>query len=242
MTSFLAVLVLGLLLGARHATDPDHVVAITTIVVREKSLPRSAMIGILWGLGHTLMILLVGGAIILFGLVIPPRLGLSMEFSVALMLVALGAFNLNAFWQSFRHSASNRTKNPRVHSHFRAQESDARIDQWGAYRMLRPLAVGVVHGMAGSAAIALVILATIRNPIWAMVYLMVFGLGTIIGMVLITAAIATPSVYGTRRIAWANRHLVAVSGLFSCAFGLFLAYRISVINGLFTSHPVWVPK
>jgi len=100
MIDFFAILALGFFLGARHATDPDHVVAVTTIVARERNLYRSAIIGILWGIGHTLTILLVGGMIILFGLVIPPRLGLTMELSVALMLVLLGIFNLNTFWQS----------------------------------------------------------------------------------------------------------------------------------------------
>jgi sulfite exporter TauE/SafE len=121
-----------------------------------------------------------------------------------------------------------------------------RLDQFfgrlGLYQTLRPIVVGIVHGLAGSAAIALLILATIRNPVWAMAYLVVFGIGTIAGMALITTAIAIPSAYGTRRFARINRYLVVSSGLLSVAFGLFLAYHVSVINGLFTNHPQWVPK
>src|ERR1043166_109443 len=94
MTSALIILGIGFFLGMRHATDPDHVVAVSTIVSREKSIPRAGWIGALWGFGHTITILIVGAAIILFGIVIPPRLGLALEFSVALMLILLGVLNL----------------------------------------------------------------------------------------------------------------------------------------------------
>ncbi len=107
---------------------------------------------------------------------------------------------------------------------------------------MRPIVVGIVHGLAGSAAIALLILATIRNPVWAMAYLVVFGIGTIAGMALITTAIAIPSAYGARRFARVNRYLVVSSGLLSVGFGVFLAYHVGVINGLLTNHPLWVPK
>src|SRR6202044_2256214 len=94
LVPFITVILLGLFLGMRHSTDPDHMVAVSTIVSRQKSITSSATIGLLWGLGHTLTIFLVGTAIIVFGVVIPPRLGLSMEFSVALMLILLGVLNL----------------------------------------------------------------------------------------------------------------------------------------------------
>lgn len=268
MINFLAILALGFFLGTRHATDPDHVIAITTIVTCERNLYRSTLVGILWGVGHTLTILLVGGAIIIFGLVIPPRLGLAMEFSVALMLVLLGVFNLNAFWQSLEEIASGRSEGAALHSHYHAQEDDAPCQpqahhqsqqtrkendqpsrqltqifgRLGQYDTLCPIAVGIVHGLAGSAAIALLILATIRNPVWAMAYLVVFGIGTIAGMALITTAIAIPSAYGARRFARVNRYLVVSSGLLSVGFGVFLAYHVGVINGLLTNHPLWVPK
>src|SRR6202044_31192 len=94
LVPFVTVVLLGLFLGMRHSTDPDHVVAVSTIVSRQQSIKSSAIIGLLWGLGHTVTIFLVGSAIIIFGVVIPPRLGLSMEFCVALMLILLGALNL----------------------------------------------------------------------------------------------------------------------------------------------------
>lgn len=268
MINFLAILTLGFFLGTRHATDPDHVIAITTIVTRERNLYRSTIIGILWGVGHTLTILSVGGAIILFGLVIPPRLGLAIEFSVGLMLVLLGIFNLAVIRESLEEIASGRTEGGATSSHCHSHACDTSCQsqthylsrktpkenhplrsqfnrffgRLGLYQTLRPIVVGIVHGLAGSAAIALLILATIRNPVWAMAYLVVFGIGTIAGMALITTAIAIPSVYGTRRFARVNRYLVVSSGLLSVGFGLFLAYHVGVINGLFTNHPLWVPK
>ena len=94
MLSFLAILFLGFLLGMRHATDPDHVVAITTIVAKQPGIAKAGLIGVLWGLGHTFTIFVVGTMIILFQVTIPPRLGLSMEFTVAAMLILLGILNL----------------------------------------------------------------------------------------------------------------------------------------------------
>src|ERR1700747_406795 len=95
MTSGLAILAIGFVLGMRHSTDPDHVIAVSTIVSRERSVVKAGLIGILWGIGHTLTILVVGGGIILFGLVIPARLGLALELSVGLMLILLGVLNLS---------------------------------------------------------------------------------------------------------------------------------------------------
>src|SRR5579862_1559486 len=94
MTALLAIMLLGFVLGMRHATDPDHVVAVTTIVSREKTLLHAAIIGAFWGIGHTVTILCVGTAIILLKLTIPPSLGLAMELAVALMLILLGILNL----------------------------------------------------------------------------------------------------------------------------------------------------
>jgi len=139
------MLILGFLLGMRHATDPDHVVAVTTIVAREKRVWASAIIGAWWGLGHTVTIFAVGGALIAFHLVIPPRLGLAMESAVALMLVGLGITTLTG--------ARRRGRTGAPHLEI-ANGSN-----------LRSLFVGVVHGLAGSAAIALLILVVV----WALV-------------------------------------------------------------------------
>ncbi len=260
-------MLLGFFLGMRHATDADHVIAVTTIVSRERSLGHAALIGALWGLGHTLTIFLVGAAIILFSLVIPPRLGLSMEFSVALMLILLGLLNLTGILRWITETltlaqASGIHSHPHrhgdyihAHPHGHAPEAhghgeDATPQGWldrtfgslGLYQALRPVIVGVVHGLAGSAAVALLVLTTIPSPVWAIAYLLVFGLGTIAGMMLITAAIALPFAYTGARLQSLNRSLRVASGLVSLAFGLFLAYQIGIVGGLFTGHPRWTPR
>jgi high-affinity nickel-transport protein len=231
--SALPIVLLGFSLGMRHATDPDHVVAVAAIVSRERSLSGAALVGSIWGVGHTLTLLLVGGAIILFGIVVPPRIGLGMELSVAVMLLLLGALNVSGV---MRHAAEAR------HAQGGAlARLDRRLGGLGAYQVVRPLVAGVVHGLAGSAAVALLVLGTLREPAWMIAYLLVFGLGTIAGMMLITTALAAPFAVASHRFAWAHRWLGLVSGLISLGFGAFLVYEIGFVDGLFTGHPHWKP-
>ena len=269
LVGLLSLAALGFFLGVRHATDPDHIIAITTIVSRHRTLGAAALIGCAWGIGHTATILLVGGAIIVFRVTVPPRLGLTMEFAVAVMLVLLGVLNLTGIMQRIRdvltaagghagpsHSHAHGHGDyahshphghaPGDHGHGENQTPQARLDQrfgrLALYRALRPLIVGVVHGLAGSAAIALLVLTLIQNPVWAMLYLLLFGAGTIAGMTLITVSIAAPLAYTATRFAPATRYVTLASGLVSLAFGLFLAYHVSFVQGLFTGHPQWIPR
>jgi len=266
MVTLLPIIILGFFLGMRHATDPDHVIAVTTIVSRQRGIRQAALIGVLWGLGHTITILVVGSAITFFGLVIPPRVGLTMELSVGLMLILLGILNLSGIlrWitetvtplQTGVHSHPHghgdyvhghaHGHSPEKHGHgedaTRVSWMDRTFGQLGLYQIVRPLAVGVVHGLAGSAAVALLVLTTIRTPSWAVLYLLVFGIGTVAGMMLITAAIAVPFTFSENRFARLNHGLGLLSGLVSLAFGFFIVYQMGFINGLFTHHPVWVPR
>jgi high-affinity nickel permease len=245
VTNFLAVTALGFFLGMRHASDPDHVIAVTTIVSQRRSISGAAAIGAVWGLGHTLTILAVGSGIIVFGWVIPPRVGLSTELSVGLMLILLGFMNLTGVLRYFRETLATHAVG-HGHSHEPDETSlgwlDRHFGALGPYRFVRPLLVGIVHGLAGSAAVALLVLATIRNPTWAVVYLLVFGLGTIVGMMLMTAAIVIPFAYTDKKLVRLNQGLRLASGVISLAFGLFIAYRIGFVDGLFTGHPHWTPE
>jgi high-affinity nickel permease len=266
MINLLSIVALGFFLGMRHATDPDHVIAVTTIVSRQRSIGHAALIGVLWGLGHTITILVVGTAIVLFGLVIPPRIGLTMEMSVGLMLILLGILNLSGImrWitetvtplQSGQHThphGHGDYAHSHVHGHGPGEHGhaenatpvgwmDRTLGRVGIYQIVRPLAVGIVHGLAGSAAVALLVLTTIRVPSWAVLYLLVFGIGTVAGMMLITAAIAIPFTFSENRFARLNRGMGLVSGLVSLAFGLFIVYQMGFVNGLFTHNPTWVPR
>ena len=261
MTMLLSIIVLGFFLGMRHATDPDHVIAVTTIVSRQQSIGHAALIGILWGVGHTITILAVGSAIILFGIVIPPRLGLSMELSVGLMLILLGILNLSGImrWitETFtpQHSTSMHTPTGSVilrlvirtgkafetqnHAASDPQERwmDRTFGRLGIYQVVRPLVVGLIHGLAGSAAVALLVLTTIRVPSLAVLYLLVFGIGTIAGMMLITTAIALPFKYSKKRFARLNHSLGVASGIISVAFGIFIVYEMAFCEWAFHTSP-----
>jgi high-affinity nickel permease len=249
----LSILALGFILGIRHATDADHVVAISTIVSRERRIRSAAWIGALWGLGHTFTILAVGVGIILFTLVIPPRLGLSMEFSVGLMLVLLGALNLRGLTKTWQGEVPPNPLTPAHahadndgHSHPIADRSVDTMDRWlggwTIYEWLRPLIVGLVHGLAGSAAVALLVLTTLHNSRWAVAYLLIFGVGTIAGMMMITVAMASALHYAGSRSEWINRRLSFATGLLSITFGLFIVYQMGFAHGLFTNHPAWTPE
>ena len=267
--SLAAILALGFFLGMRHATDADHVIAVSTIVSRERNIRHSALIGAMWGLGHTLTILAVGAGIILFSLVISPRLGLTMELSVGFMLILLGIFNLAGFRRTVDQvvPGSGSSGDP-IHEHYHAHGDyihnhvhghspqthahaadrtplsmmDRMFGKLSLYQICRPLIVGIVHGLAGSAAIALLVLTTIHNSRWAVAYLLVFGVGTIAGMMVITVAMASAIHYTQARSAWLNRRLGAAAGFMSLAFGLFITYQIGFVDGLFTRNPHWIPR
>ncbi len=258
MSALFPILLFGFFLGMRHATDPDHVVAVSTIVSRQRNIGSAAWTGIFWGIGHSLTLLAIGGAIILFGIVVPERLGMSLEFGVALMLILLGGMNLKATFRAVEEVSAECGPNnvhqhahlhgDYVHSHNHGHEHashghpeesvpPAKLDRWFGrsrfYQAFRPLIIGIVHGLAGSAAIALLVLPIIHDPFWAVAYLLVFGVGTIAGMMLITAAIAVPVSYSTR-FRFLHRHLGTAAGVLSLGFGLFLVYQIGFVDGLFT--------
>jgi high-affinity nickel-transport protein len=151
-----------------------------------------------------------------------------MEFSVALMLILLGGINLSGAMRRIEEIA---------HGHDSAPPSPL-----GPMRLARSFIVGVVHGLAGSAAVALLVLTTIRDPRWAFLYLLLFGGGTIAGMTLLTSMIAVPFAVAADRFSGMNRRLGQVTSLVSIGLGLFLAYRIGIADGLFSSTPRWTPN
>jgi hypothetical protein len=120
------------------------------------------------------------------------------------------------------------------------------MDRWfhrsGLYRLVRPLVIGIAHGLAGSAAIALLVLTTIRSVPWPVGYLVVFGLGTVMGMMLITLAVGSTFTYAGRRMAAAARHFAPIAGAVSVALGLFITYRIGFVDGLFRAQAHWIPR
>ncbi|HVA84557.1 MAG TPA: hypothetical protein VNF28_06615 [Candidatus Binataceae bacterium] len=280
-TAPLGIALLGLLLGMRHATDPDHVIAVTAILSRERRLAAATRIGVIWGLGHTLTVLAVGGAIVIFKLAVPVRLGLAMEFAVAITLILLGLGTVGALVRRIAsrffgtpppytedsledlpedlrealvvHShAHTHDGAPHRHPHVHGADGEFHRDHvlgagaatpLAARRpLLRSFGIGLIHGLAGSAAIALLVLSAIPEPLWATLYLVIFCVGTIIGMGLITTAIATPLIVAARGMSSLHQRLVTGSGLLSFGFGLFLAYQIGIVDRLFAAAPIWTPR
>ena len=264
----LGVAVLGLILGMRHATDADHVIAVTAIVSRERRLGAAARIGIAWGVGHSLTVFLAGSAIILFKLAIPPRLSMGLEFAVAIVLVLLGLSTLarsssttdriqprdddrEILTHTHRHEHSG-LAHYHPHAHIRGAEHShsshvspltGRTARFAIGSRARAFGVGLIHGLAGSAAIALLVLSAIPGPLMSIAYLAIFGLGTIVGMALITAAIGLPIAMTAARLGGLNRALMLSAGVLSLSFGLFLAYQIGIVGGLFHTAAAsnWTP-
>jgi High-affinity nickel-transport protein len=204
-TSILLVLGIGFVLGLKHATDPDHIVAVTTFIGKEKRIARGCAIGLFWGLGHTLALSIVGLAVV--GLKIPMSKWLAerLELGVAVMLIILGA----------RLIATVHTKWHEHHHEF----------EWTRLG-LRPLLVGIVHGTAGSAALTLLVLSTISSTVHALLYIVIFGIGSMVGMVVISLLLAVPLNLARDRIAGAMRPIQVGTGVFSCLFGLYLGATI----------------
>lgn len=266
----LPVVVLGFLFGMLHATDADHVVAVSTIVSRQRSLRGAARIGVLWGVGHTLTVFLVGGAIVVFNFAVSDRFALVTELAVALMLIALGLLTLAQVARHVReimvpaladglsghtHPADMLEPHLHVHAHGDYVHShkhghlpdahghadtpqgwlDRKLGGLTLYQALRPVAIGVVHGLAGSAAIALLVLAQIRDPLWSVVYLLLFGVGTVAGMMLITSVIAVPFAMSQERLPYLNFWLRVMAGLLSLGLGVYLAWQLGVRSGVFVA-------
>ena len=203
MLASLSLLAIGFLLGIRHAVDPDHVVAITTILSGRRSLRSASAVGALWGIGHTVAIVTVGGAMIVFKVLVPQRAFLAAEMGVALMLVVLGLLSLRG-------------------------EPSAVTDS-----NARPLIVGTVHGLAGTGGVMAVGSPLLADPGWAMLSLLLFGVGTIAGMMLVTVAMRVPALYRPGRFQRARGWLRYASAVVSVGFGLVLAHRVGFVDGLF---------
>jgi len=210
---------IGLVLGIRHATDPDHVVAVAAISARSRGPFAATFVGVVWGLGHTLTLFAVGAAIILFNLTVPPRVGLAFELAVALALVLVGTLNLRAT----AAGGNGPDHDPPLFAR-------------------RAFGVGLVHGLAGSAAVALLVLATVRDPRLACAYLAIFAVGTLVGMALLTTGLALPLGMAAGRWPALRSWTRVATGTLSLAFGAWLVYRIGWHDGLLRAVPHWRPE
>ena len=254
--SLLPVLLLGLLFGIQHATDPDHVIAVATIVARTRRFGAGALVGAFWGVGHTVTVTGVGLALTGFDVPVSPRVGLLLELVVALMLIVLGTLRVvwvlrdsEAVPLAHLSEPHAHATEPALHRHVHAHgdavhrhphvHPPARLlralQMVGPAQAVRSALVGLVHGLAGSAAVALLVFSTIRGTAGALGYLLLFGVGTILGMTAITGLLSLPFTIRAPRMRRARRALALTTGAVSLAFGLYLAFQIGIMDGLFVA-------
>jgi ABC-type nickel/cobalt efflux system permease component RcnA len=235
-----ALLGLGFVFGLKHATEVDHVVAVSAIVSEHRNILRSALVGGLWGIGHTAALVVVGVIVLVMRVAIPERVSNWLEFGVALMIIGLGASALmralsrRADVHMHQHSHDGVSH---VHLHFHERETQhteqVRSHSHAASRIgFKPLIVGAAHGLAGSAALTLLVLTQIKSIALGLLYLAVFGIGSIFGMLLMSGLIGLPFALSARRLSRVNYILQTIAGALSIAFGLWYAYETSIANGL----------
>jgi ABC-type nickel/cobalt efflux system permease component RcnA len=238
----LALLGLGLVFGLKHATEVDHVVAVSTIVSEHRDVFRSALVGGLWGVGHTISLLVVGVVVLVFRAAIPVPVANWLEFGVALMIIGLGLLALKRALRRrplvhlHKHSHDGQSH---VHIHF--HEATTRHDQ-GQSRThthavssigIKPLLVGMMHGLAGSGALTLLVLTQIKSAWFGMFYLAIFGLGSMVGMLLMSGLIGLPFALTSRNLSAFHHRLQTAAALLSIAFGLWYAHETGLASGLF---------
>jgi ABC-type nickel/cobalt efflux system permease component RcnA len=236
----IAALALGILLGLRHALDPDHVVAVSTIVSEYRNPLRSFWVGISWGLGHTTTLLLAGIVIIALRLTIPDRLALFLEFGVGIMLVGLGVQVIYSFQRKKVHQhAHGHEEDAHTHFHSHAENPAHSPEHHGVKGVGKPFfrkksyIIGTVQGLAGSAALTLLVLASIDSPLAGIGYILLFGLGSVLSMGVMTVIISLPFVFSANRLPNLNSFIQPGVGVLSILFGVFLMYRIGFTEGLF---------
>ncbi len=223
MTWFI-VLLTGFLLGIKHATDADHLAAVATLATRQNSLAQTLQQGIAWGVGHTFTLLLFGSIILALGTSMPQYMEQALELCVGFMLIALGADVL------YRLVRRRMRFHAHSHGHINICPTAGNSTPTAVFP-LRALAVGMMHGMAGSAALILLSLGTVQSLSMGIVYLTLFGAGSIVGMALLSVAMAVPLRLAAGFRVWLHYAMTGFVGAVSCLLGASIVYRIGYTNG-----------
>jgi high-affinity nickel permease len=234
----LSVLVVGLLLGMKHATEADHLAAVATLATRQSSLAQTLRQGLAWGVGHTLTLLLFGGAVLLLDQAISPALEQVLETAVGMMLFILGADVLRRLARDRIHFHVHRHEPHTAHVHAHSHrgegahaESAHRHTHAGRWP-LRALVVGMMHGLAGSAALVLLTLRTVPSLGLGVGYIALFGVGSIAGMALLSVVIAVPLRLSSAYLTRLHHAMAALVGVFSCVLGAFMVIEIGYLKAL----------
>lgn len=234
--STFAILGFGFLLGLKHATEADHLAAVGTIVAERKSLWSSALIGGLWGLGHTISLLLAGIFVLLLDFQISERTERILEFCVGIMLLLLGLNVLRKIVQGgkIHFHTHEHGKHRHVHPHLHEPESTDKADSHHGFKFKpRALIIGMIHGLAGSAAMMLLYLPTIESNNLKLLYIVIFGIGSIGGMMIMSFLVSLPFHFTAAKFNRFNNILQGIAGLVSIAIGLMIVYEKGIAEGLF---------
>lgn len=238
--TFSLALGLGFLLGLKHAIEADHVVAVTTIVSEQRSLWRSSLVGVFWGIGHTISLFVAGVFVIFLQVTIPPNVAFVLEFMVALMIIFLGG---QMFYQMLKRHKTSHThqhshndlanshthiheeKDQHSHNHHKVNNEKTKLISiaW------KPLVVGMMHGLAGSAALTLLVLSEVMRgglKLMGLIYLLVFGIGSIGGMLLISMFISLPFLFTSLKFENINMPVKFLASIISIIFGSYYAWKI----------------
>jgi cytochrome c biogenesis protein CcdA len=221
------VLLVSLLLGLRHASDPDHLAAVTTLIASEKQerMRKATSMGLLWGLGHGTTLVLVGMPLVLLGQYLPERIQQAAEVAIGVIIVIL-AIRLLARWRrgvfhAHAHSHDGNPPHRHLHSHADGSVHEHSHNTHGLRTPLSAYGVGLVHGVGGSGGVTLLLLSTIPNPSEAIVALLIFAAGTAVSMALLSSAFGLAVATGPIR---RNFELIApVLGVLAAAFGVWYA-------------------
>jgi len=220
-------LVLGLMLGVTHALDPDHLVAVGTLAAESKSFWQSSILGGIWGLGHTTALAVIGGGVLSLKWTIPNGFANGMEIMVGIMIVALGVQLLWRSTQEVTVHAHDHSHDGSIHFHLHFHGKDSSQHQHPSIRTWpKAFGVGVVHGMAGSAALTLAVMATMPSVLWGLLYIVMFGLGSIGSMVVMSLLLSMPFVLGVRWwAAWQDKVKIGI-GLLAVGFGGYFTWGL----------------
>jgi hypothetical protein len=230
------VLGIGFLLGMQHALEADHIAAVSSIAARRTDVRDIVKHGLTWGLGHTLTLFVFAGAAMLLGHAIPDQLARPLETGVGIMLVGLGAHVLWRLWRDrvhfHRHGHGDGTEHIHIHSHVNEaipHQQSAHLHQHG-FRW-RTLLVGSMHGMAGSAALLVLAISQVANAAYGMFYVLLFGIGSMLGMGALSVVIAVPLAASARWLTWANRGLQGGVGVITIGIGFIAIYSNLLSHG-----------
>lgn len=222
----ITLLIFGFLIGMRHALEADHLAAVASLATERQSFRHTVRQGAVWGLGHTLTLFAFGSLVIVMNATVPDRLAHWLEMAVAVMLILLGADVLRRVVREKVHFHAHRHGDGQVHFHAHSHRGETHHDRSNHHHVhpkgfpLRALFVGLVHGMAGSAALVLLTLESIESPWMGVAYIALFGLGSMVGMAALSAVIAVPLRYSARSLTWLHNGLRATVGLATIVLGV----------------------